>query len=104
MREPFHLRAPLPSDDQDREFVEPRRLRSFPAQIIEQVEHPLAQHRAAQQQIIGATDADARYLHNLVGERLLLLAELILRDLWKASRHGSSLRFFLDREDASRAA
>ena len=84
VREPFDLRAPLPPDDQDRKLVEPGRHRGLPAQVIEQIEQPLAEHRAADQRVIGSAETDAGNLHDLLAERLLLLVELIHGELRKA--------------------
>ena len=74
----------MPSDDQDREFIEPDRDRSFPAQIMKQVEQPLTQHRATQHRVVRSGNADARDFHDLLAEWLLALVELVHRELWKA--------------------
>src|ERR1700738_4321284 len=83
MRVPFDLRAPLPPDDQNCEFIELRRDRSWPAQIIKQIEQPLAEHRAAYHRIVRSAEADAGNLHDLLAERLLLLVGLVPGQLRK---------------------
>jgi hypothetical protein len=74
----------LPPDDQDREFIDLGRHRGLPTQIIEQIVQPLAQHGAADHRVIGSAEADAGDLHDLLAERLLLLVELIHRELREA--------------------
>ncbi len=45
---PFNLASPLPADNQDRKFIEIRRHRRVPSQIIEEVEHALPENGTAQ--------------------------------------------------------
>src|SRR5215471_4618242 len=89
MREPLHLRTPLPRDNENGKLVEPQRDRRVPTQIVEQVEHALAENRAAQQQVVRPSDTDARHFHDLIAERALLIVELFDRQLRKT-------RFFTD--------
>ncbi len=51
---------------------------------MKKIEHSLPEHGAAQQRIVGAADTDARNLHDLLGDRFLLVGELIHRQLRKA--------------------
>src|SRR5215831_4434710 len=84
MREPLHLRTPLATDDQDCEFVELEWNRSLPSQVVQQVEHLLAKHRAAQHRIVWAAETNSRYLHDLLAERPLRVVELLHGQLRKA--------------------
>jgi hypothetical protein len=57
---------------------------------MKEVEQPLPEHGASHQGIVRPANPDTRNLHDLLAERLLRLAELIHRELWKA-------RFFAGR-------
>ena len=76
MGEPFHLRAPLPADDEDCHLVEFGRHGRVPAQIVEQVVHALRVDRTAQHRIVGTPEPYARDLHDLLADRALLVVGL----------------------------
>ena len=86
MREPFHLRAPLPPNDEDRKLIELQRQRCLPAQVIKQIEHFLSENGAAEHRIVWAGKTDPRNFHDLLRERTLVLVERIHRQLGKARR------------------
>jgi hypothetical protein len=56
----------------------------FPTQIMEEIEQPLSENRAAHHRIVGAGEPDARDFHHLFAERALLLVQLLHRELRKA--------------------
>ena len=76
MGEPFHLRAPLPTDDEDGHLVELGRHGRVPAQIVDQVVHALRLDWTAQHRIVGTAEPYDRDLHDLLADRAPLVVEL----------------------------
>src|ERR1700687_1926727 len=93
MREPLHLRTPLPPDNEDRKLIELQRHRCLPSQIIQEIEHLLSEHRAAEQGIVWAGETYLRNLHDLPRERVLPVIQLIHRELRKAWLFAHGMRF-----------
>ena len=81
---PFHLAAPQPALDQNREFPQADGHAGLEADIVHQVDDLLGRLRRAQPDVIGPADADAGEFQDAVGDGFLLIVELGRRQFGEA--------------------
>jgi hypothetical protein len=59
---------------------------------VQEIEHPLSEHRTAEKRIVGTTETYGRDLHDLLAQRPLPVIELIHRELRETRRFGRGIR------------
>ncbi len=77
VRVPLDLRGPQSCLNQNSKLIQFARNGSIEAHVVEQIEKTLAHHWAAKHGIIWAGNSDARNFQNLIGERPLLIVQLL---------------------------